>query len=87
MAHEAANNMALLKGNLQCFKWTECSEYGDFKKAYDRVQAYTQVGQNKLDCFWESITFISDELETWLICHFVDKTVQKKVGYKLASNF
>jgi len=37
------------------------------------------VGQNKPDCFREWIAFINDEL--------VEKIVQKKVGYKLASNF
>ena len=37
------------------------------------------VGQNKPDCFWESITFISNELEMWLICHFVEKIVQKRL--------
>ena len=37
-----------------------------------------RVGQNKADCFWQSISFISEKLQMWLICHFVEKNSTKK---------
>jgi len=52
-----------------------------FKKQIINGTGWAKINRTVFDIF------ISDELEMWLVCHFVEKIVQKETGYKLDSNF